>query len=136
MGELELGLQKAIASSDMDLLCRAVLHVAREKQNSQEALLKLLSAYPEALRLLRVSGACCGYETVRPRAHLLLLVACRLQSYYRHRLSSSDRTPWFLISLARADYVEAGTLVALQAYAQVGMLIASLSCTCEIRIAC
>lgn len=54
MGELELGLQKAIGASDVDLLCKAVLHVASERQTQQEALLKLLAAYPEALRLLRV----------------------------------------------------------------------------------
>lgn len=64
MGELELGLQKAIGASDVDLLCKAVLHVASERQTQQEALLKLLATYPEALRLLRVRPIawCCRVE--------------------------------------------------------------------------
>lgn len=41
------------------------------------------------------------------------------QVYHRSRLSREDRTPWFNIALARGDFVGAGSLMALQAYAQV-----------------
>ncbi len=91
MREFELALSRALASNDLDLSYRALLHIEAHKP-SQEAFLRLLSTHPSALSLLRI--------------------------YYRHKLTKEDRTPWFNLSLARGDFVEAGTILAFQAYAQ------------------
>lgn len=56
MREYELALSRALASGDLDLVYRALLHIEAHKP-SQEAFLRLLGHYPQAARLLRVG---CG----------------------------------------------------------------------------
>jgi len=91
MGEFKLALGKALRSNNLDVAYRALFFLEAHKA-SQEAFLALLASHPSSLRLLRV--------------------------YYRSRLTKESRTPWFNVSLARGDLMEAGTLVAFQAYAQ------------------
>lgn len=91
MGEFNLALHQSLLSNDLDLAYRALLYVEAHKP-SQETFLRLLSLHPMSLQLLKV--------------------------YYRSRMTREERTPWFNVSLARGDLMEAGTILAFQAYAQ------------------
>ena len=91
MGEFNLALHRSLLSNDLDLAYRALLYLEAHKP-SQETFLRLLSLHPSSLQLLKV--------------------------YYRSRLTKEERTPWFNVSLARGDLMEAGTILAFQAYAQ------------------
>jgi hypothetical protein len=91
MREYDLALSRALASNDVDLLTQALLYIDTHKQ-SQESFLRLLATYPQACRLLRV--------------------------YYREKVTKEERTPWFNLSLSRGDFLEAGSILALQAYGQ------------------
>lgn len=91
MGEDELALQKAVNSSDSDLIYLAVLHL-QEARKGGEHFFRLVQLYPDASALLSV--------------------------YYRSMVHSRDRSALHNFCVCRGDFFGAGALAARQAYLQ------------------